>query len=200
MWKVISSKASIVWGELSKEVALKRRRLPSSLLTHSCLTKRLQHANSILSKVADSSKEEVFSGDHLTMNENAATEIRRGSVEGVLQRCGICSLLSSLLRRAMCVGSRRGSGESYYQELPEAIVVSETLLHSSSAVSTSSCFLLCDLVPLSIWYFATFSFGMMIVDEKIQFNSIATDLLDLDKQTKSFSWLIHFCFSSLIMF
>jgi hypothetical protein len=59
------------------------------------------------------------------MNENA-TEIRRGSVEGVLQRCGICSLLSSLLRRAMCVGSRRGSGESYYQELPE--VVSNKLL------------------------------------------------------------------------
>ncbi|XP_059620255.1 uncharacterized protein LOC132264168 [Phlebotomus argentipes] len=34
-----------------------------------------------------------------------------------MQRCGLCSLLSRLLRRAMCVGSRRGSGESYYQEL-----------------------------------------------------------------------------------
>lgn len=37
--------------------------------------------------------------------------------QGVMQRCGLCSLLSRLLRRAMCVGSRRGSGESYYQEL-----------------------------------------------------------------------------------
>lgn len=36
---------------------------------------------------------------------------------GLMQRCGLCSLLSRLLRRAMCVGSRRGSGESYYQEL-----------------------------------------------------------------------------------
>ncbi|XP_037904813.1 uncharacterized protein LOC119647762 isoform X3 [Hermetia illucens] len=36
-----------------------------------------------------------------------------------MQRCGLCSLLSRLLRRAMCVGSRRGSGESYYQELAE---------------------------------------------------------------------------------
>ncbi|CRL03158.1 CLUMA_CG016577, isoform A [Clunio marinus] len=60
------------------------------------------------------------------MNESATTNNRRGSVEGVVQRCGLCSLLTSLLRRAMCVGSRRGSGESYYQELadtmaPEAI-------------------------------------------------------------------------------
>lgn len=57
---------------------------------------------------------------HLTMNDN--TSSRRGSVEGVIQRCGLCSMLSSLLRRAMCVGSRRGSGESYYQELNETNV------------------------------------------------------------------------------
>uniref|UniRef100_A0A182J9I4 Uncharacterized protein n=1 Tax=Anopheles atroparvus TaxID=41427 RepID=A0A182J9I4_ANOAO len=44
---------------------------------------------------------------------------RQGSVDGVMQRCGLCSIISSLLRRAMCVGSRRGSGESYYQELAE---------------------------------------------------------------------------------
>lgn len=40
-----------------------------------------------------------------------------GGQPGLMQRCGLCSLLSRLLRRAMCVGSRRGSGESYYQEL-----------------------------------------------------------------------------------
>lgn len=56
------------------------------------------------------------------MNENATANNRRGSVDGVIQRCGLCSLLSSLLRRAMCVGSRRGSGESYYQELAETSV------------------------------------------------------------------------------
>lgn len=56
------------------------------------------------------------------MNENATANNRRGSVDGVIQRCGLCSLLSSMLRRAMCVGSRRGSGESYYQELAETSV------------------------------------------------------------------------------
>lgn len=60
------------------------------------------------------------------MNDTAATSTttnnRRGSVDGVITRCGLCSLLSSLLRRAMCVGSRRGSGESYYQELAETVV------------------------------------------------------------------------------
>ncbi|XP_055534582.1 uncharacterized protein LOC129724022 isoform X2 [Wyeomyia smithii] len=44
-----------------------------------------------------------------------------------MQRCGLCSIISSLLRRAMCVGSRRGSGESYYQELPETNVCSKKL-------------------------------------------------------------------------
>ncbi|XP_041987155.1 cGMP-specific 3',5'-cyclic phosphodiesterase-like isoform X2 [Aricia agestis] len=34
-----------------------------------------------------------------------------------MQQCGLCSMLSGLLRRAMCVGSRRGSSESYYREL-----------------------------------------------------------------------------------
>ncbi|XP_028158962.1 high affinity cAMP-specific 3',5'-cyclic phosphodiesterase 7A-like isoform X2 [Ostrinia furnacalis] len=34
-----------------------------------------------------------------------------------MNQCGFCSMLSSLLRRAMCVGSRRGSSESYYREL-----------------------------------------------------------------------------------
>ena len=72
---------------------------------------------------------------HRAINDQATTNIintsttdissitnRRGSVDGVMQRCGLCSLLSSLLRRAMCVGSRRGSGESYYQELAETAV------------------------------------------------------------------------------
>lgn len=59
------------------------------------------------------------------MNDNSISN-RRGSVDGVIQRCGLCSLLSSLLRRAMCVGSRRGSGDSYYQELAETAVSLQT--------------------------------------------------------------------------
>ncbi|XP_031617734.1 uncharacterized protein LOC116337375 isoform X1 [Contarinia nasturtii] len=40
-----------------------------------------------------------------------------------MQRCGLCSMFSRLVRRAMCVGSsRRGSGESYYQELADTTV------------------------------------------------------------------------------
>lgn len=59
----------------------------------------------------------------ITTTEIATTNSSRsGSVDGVIQRCGLCSLLSRLLRRAMCVGSRRGSGESYYQELAETTV------------------------------------------------------------------------------
>lgn len=53
------------------------------------------------------------------ISSNVNNNSSRSSVERAMQRCGICSLLSRLLRRAMCIGSRRGSGESYYQELPE---------------------------------------------------------------------------------
>ncbi|XP_045509404.1 cGMP-inhibited 3',5'-cyclic phosphodiesterase B-like isoform X2 [Colias croceus] len=34
-----------------------------------------------------------------------------------MQQCGFCSMLSGFFRRAMCVGSRRSSSESYYREL-----------------------------------------------------------------------------------
>lgn len=49
---------------------------------------------------------------------------RQESVDGNMQRCGFCSMFSRLVRRAMCVGSRRGSGESYYQELADTTVSS----------------------------------------------------------------------------
>jgi hypothetical protein len=42
-----------------------------------------------------------------------------------MQHCGICSVLSDAFRRIMCIGgSRRGSGDSYYQELDEGYVSS----------------------------------------------------------------------------
>lgn len=66
----------------------------------------------------------IVSGVHSTAGTNNS---RQGSVDGAMQKCGLCSLLSRLLRRAMCVGSRRGSGESYYQELAETNVSSNSL-------------------------------------------------------------------------
>ena len=78
-----------------------------------------------LVKVAASDKKISSERGHLTMNDTSnltSNNNRRGSVDGVIQRCGLCSMLSSLLRRAMCVGSRRGSGESYYQELADTAV------------------------------------------------------------------------------
>lgn len=56
-------------------------------------------------------------------NNNSQNHSSRSSVDHrAMQRCGLCSILSNLLRRAMCIGSRRGSGESYYQELAETNV------------------------------------------------------------------------------
>ncbi|XP_061508413.1 uncharacterized protein LOC1276218 isoform X2 [Anopheles gambiae] len=52
-----------------------------------------------------------------------------------MQRCGLCSIISSLLRRAMCVGSRRGSGESYYQELAETNVRQCVKYNESSTIA-----------------------------------------------------------------
>lgn len=42
-----------------------------------------------------------------------------------MQQCGLCSALAEVFRRLMCIGgSRRGSGESYYQELEDEEAVS----------------------------------------------------------------------------
>ncbi|XP_058124990.1 uncharacterized protein LOC131282671 [Anopheles ziemanni] len=52
-----------------------------------------------------------------------------------MQRCGLCSIISSLLRRAMCVGSRRGSGESYYQELAETNIADVATMETTDSSS-----------------------------------------------------------------
>lgn len=57
-----------------------------------------------------------------TNNNNSLQHSTHSSVDRAMQRCGLCSILSRFLRRAMCIGSRRGSGESYYQELAETNV------------------------------------------------------------------------------
>lgn len=62
-------------------------------------------------------------------NNNSQNHSTRSSVDHrAMQRCGLCSILSNLLRRAMCIGSRRGSGESYYQELAETNVSTVLLI------------------------------------------------------------------------
>lgn len=90
-------------------------------LARICLINKVFKLN--LVRVASSSKKKApLELKGLAIMNDTATNNRRGSVDGVITRCGLCSLLSSLLRRAMCVGSRRGSGESYYQELAETAV------------------------------------------------------------------------------
>lgn len=67
-------------------------------------------------------RHQALSTGGVAATNNGGSVRSRSSMEQAMQRCGICSLLSRLLRRAMCVGSRRGSGESYYQELAETNV------------------------------------------------------------------------------
>ncbi|KAL4717691.1 hypothetical protein ACJJTC_000840 [Scirpophaga incertulas] len=55
---------------------------------------------------------------------------------GTMQQCGFCTMLSGLLRRAMCVGSRRGSSESYYRELGDQDTLK--IEDKSSALSDDS--------------------------------------------------------------
>ncbi|XP_011310439.1 uncharacterized protein, partial [Fopius arisanus] len=58
-------------------------------------------------------------------HESRGTRTRRRTNGGSLSsrgsagmQCGLCAVLAGLFRRAMCIaGSRRGSGESCYQEL-----------------------------------------------------------------------------------
>lgn len=48
-----------------------------------------------------------------------------------MQQCGICSVLSDVFRRIMCIGgSRRGSGDSYYQELDDEDVSNRRLIRN----------------------------------------------------------------------
>ncbi|XP_075230005.1 uncharacterized protein LOC142329369 isoform X2 [Lycorma delicatula] len=51
------------------------------------------------------------------------------------QQCGLCSALAEVFRRIMCIGaSRRGSADSYYQEVAPAAAAAET---STSVTATA---------------------------------------------------------------
>uniref|UniRef100_A0A336KLN5 CSON012076 protein n=1 Tax=Culicoides sonorensis TaxID=179676 RepID=A0A336KLN5_CULSO len=74
-----------------------------------------------------------------TKNINNDQNSQRSSVDHrAMQRCGLCSILSNLLRRAMCIGSRRGSGESYYQELAETNQNVVVVAHTGPANTTTT--------------------------------------------------------------
>ena len=65
------------------------------------------------------------------VGEESLRQLGRLQKTNSMQQCGICSVLADLFRRIMCIGgSRRGSGDSYYQELDDEEV--------------SSCRLVCD--------------------------------------------------------
>lgn len=73
--------------------------------------------------VAASKRAEGAKRGHLNSAPSSTISSQQGSIDGnSMQRCGLCSMFSRFVRRAMCVGSRRGSGESYYQELADTTV------------------------------------------------------------------------------
>lgn len=65
-----------------------------------------------------------------TTTTNGGSLSSRGGATGM--QCGLCAVVAGLFRRAMCIaGSRRGSGESCYQEIsPE---IGQTRRHSQLA-------------------------------------------------------------------
>lgn len=80
--------------------------------------------------VAASKRAEGAKRGHQNSALSSANTSRQGSIDGGnMQRCGLCTLFSRLVRRAMCVGSRRGSGESYYQELADTTVSNSNTHH-----------------------------------------------------------------------
>lgn len=70
------------------------------------------------SKVASYKREQNHEscGTRNRRRTNGGSLSSRGSATSI--QCGLCAVLTGLFRRAMCIaGSRRGSGESCYQEL-----------------------------------------------------------------------------------
>ena len=67
-------------------------------------------------KLASQKREQESRGTRTRRRPNGGSLSSRGSATGM--QCGLCAVLTGLFRRAMCIaGSRRGSGESCYEEL-----------------------------------------------------------------------------------
>lgn len=67
-------------------------------------------------KLAAQARDGDSRGSRARRRTNGGSLSSRGSATGM--QCGLCAVVAGLFRRAMCIaGSRRGSGESCYQEL-----------------------------------------------------------------------------------
>lgn len=67
-------------------------------------------------KLAAQARDSGSRGTRTRRRPNGDSLSSRGSATGM--QCGLCAVVAGLFRRAMCIaGSRRGSGESCYQEL-----------------------------------------------------------------------------------
>ncbi|OAD55513.1 hypothetical protein WN48_04767 [Eufriesea mexicana] len=67
-------------------------------------------------KLASKTREGGSRGTRTRRRTNGGSLSSRGSATGM--QCGLCAVVAGLFRRAMCIaGSRRGSGESCYQEI-----------------------------------------------------------------------------------
>lgn len=67
-------------------------------------------------KLATQERDSGSHGSRTRRRANGGSFSSRGSTTEM--QCGLCAVVAGLFRRAMCIaGSRRGSGESCYQEL-----------------------------------------------------------------------------------
>lgn len=67
-------------------------------------------------KLATHARDSGSRGSRTRCRANGGSLSSRDTATGM--QCGLCAVVAGLFRRAMCIaGSRRGSGESCYQEL-----------------------------------------------------------------------------------
>lgn len=77
-----------------------------------CITQRGRDEDA---KLAAQARDSGSRGTRTRRRPNGDSLSSRGSAG---MQCGLCAVVAGLFRRAMCIaGSRRGSGESCYQEL-----------------------------------------------------------------------------------
>lgn len=95
-------------------------------------------------KLASKTRDKVSRGTRPRRRPNGGSLSSRGSATSM--QCGLCSVVAGLFRRAMCIaGSRRGSGESCYQELtsdvppPSTRVQPTTIIAVTTNTTTETC-------------------------------------------------------------
>lgn len=85
-------------------------------MQHNKNNKKKRREKKKIEKLASQGREAGSRGTRTRRRTNGGSLSSRGSATGM--QCGLCAVVAGLFRRAMCIaGSRRGSGESCYQEL-----------------------------------------------------------------------------------